>query len=217
MDSQLSPISHRGGHHRVHESHLSLSEQESPIKLDKNPNDVIKFMMALLSLENTFLRIEKRQSDKKAAIQKIVIQDLKDGGGEFGQENFLNLAKDVKFYKEKTFELESELSKKRKQDQSFSAPLPAPARGKSPSLEKVHDQAGISKVTSERTRPYYDKKVYQVRNRSLIYHSIMQWIDFCRCESADARMTDMLTYFAFAKWKLKTSYKVNGVNKAPCS
>lgn len=208
----MSPISHRGtAHQRLHEDHLSLSEQASPSKnyiSSDSPTDAIKFMVALLSLENTMLRADIRHKSLSVALQNIAFNDLKTGGRDYRPEQFEQLTKDLQYYQAKTMELELELSRRRKKDPEATASVPLPAKEKSIVIEQYHDKENMDNSVLRRHQAYYDKKVYNVRNRSLLYHSIVRWLDLSRTMNADSDMKQTLAYMAFAKWKLKASYKV---------
>ena len=210
MSGDFSPISGRG-HQRFYNDHLSLSEQASPSKksiVERNPTDAIKLMVALLSLENTMLRADLRNTKLKAGFQSIQIADFAQGGGEYGAENFQKLGRELQFYQNKAMALEIELSKRKKADPPAKVTPPLPVREKSPIREMAHDEEASVATALKRNQAYYDKKVYDVRNRSLIYHSVMRWIDLSRVLCTDLNNSYLSAYFAFAKWKLKGSYKV---------
>ena len=209
MHGEFSPISGRGNH-RIYNDHLSLSEQASPSRgsvIDKNPTDAIKFMVALLSLENTILRAEIRHLNVSYGFHTICIKDHRLGGGDFGADNFDRLTKDLQFYQNKSMALELELSKRNKKEPE-KANLPVKSRERSPIAEIAHNEEAIVTVAMKRNQSYYDKKVYGVRNRTLLFHSLTKWLDLSRILNADENNKPMLAFFAFSKWKLKCSYKV---------
>lgn len=165
-------------------------------------------MVALLSLENTMLRADLRKTKLQVGLQSLQISDYAQGGGEYGADNFQKLGKELQFYQNKAMTLEIELSKRKKADPPAKVSPPLPAREKSPIREMAHDGEASVATALKRNQAYYDKKVYDVRNRSLMYHSVMRWIDLSRVLCGDMNNSYLSAFFAFAKWKLKCSYKV---------
>ena len=212
MDNSLSPISQRG-HHRLHDDHLSISEQASPGKQlidDDRPTDAIKFMVALLSLENTMLRIDHRLKDLAAGMRGIQAVDTQAHGD--ADDVYRQMALDLQYYQAKAMKLEVEVGKMKAKDDSVKAVAGREGGGRGGAaagvIEQYHDRGGVDQTVLMRNQAYYDKKVYDVRNRSLLFHSIVRWLDLSRITNIDSDMKQTLAYMAFSKWKLKASYKV---------
>ena len=126
-----------------------------------------------------------------------------------GADNYARISKDLQYYQTKTMELQLELSKRRKNDPLSNTTLPLPSRERNPVLEQVHEKDVVDTVALKRNQAYYDKKVYDVRNRSLLFHSIIKWMDLTRILNADSDHKSLLSFLAFSKWKLKITYKVD--------
>ena len=83
---------------RVYDDHMSLSEADvrpshdlttSPDpgrgiqKSIDSPQNGIKFMIAILSLENALLKLEIRKKDEMLSLKSIVLQYFVKGGGKY--------------------------------------------------------------------------------------------------------------------------------------
>lgn len=165
-------------------------------------------MMNFLSLENTLLKLQSSKNLAKVAIGKIALESLVRGGGKYGAEAFDLLQKDLRYYKQKSVELQFELSKKEKQVKPrLDGELFTPRKQRTELWEQYHDDP-LSRVAAARNHPYYAKKIYSVRNRSLVYHCVEAWLDLSRIVNYSEQEESLLCELYFNKWKLKSKYKI---------
>ena len=165
-------------------------------------------MMNFLSLENTLLKLQSTKNQVKVAIGKIALESLARGGGKYGAEAFDLLQKDLRYYKQKSVELQFELSKKERQVKPrLDGELFTPRKQRNEIWEQYHDDP-LTKAAVVRNQPYYAKKIYSVRNRSLVYHCVEAWLDLSRVVNYSAQEPELLCELYFCKWKLKAKYKI---------
>jgi len=211
-----SPIGKPQKDESYYDGHFSLSEQATPSKKKiplNSPTDGIKFMVAVLSLENSLLRLQLNRQDKAYFFKALHCENLEKGGGPYGQETFERMNRDLRFYQQKTVELQLELSKREKLDSKQSVSGPVPPKEKNPVLQHIHDVSISRDVSEQRHQSYYTKRVFAVRNRSLLFHSIVFWLDLSRVMHVGRGETDLLKSLAFSKWRLRCRFKVPATHR----
>ena len=213
MSAQFTPSNNGALLHNdsYYDGQFSLSEQATPSKkkIDiKTPKEGIKFMVAILSLENSLLKQQLKQSDKTIFFKGLHMISIEKGGGKYGEETVERLTQDMKFYQQKTVELQLEVSRLKNADWNAGKPGPIPPKEKNTVMQSIHDISITKENNSKRNQSFYSKKVFAVRNRSLMFHSLILWLDMSRIINIDNDEVEILKSLVFAKWRLKSRFKV---------
>ena len=175
----------------------------------QSPGEGLKLMVALLSLENSLLRIKVERLHKKVALESIKVRNLEEGGGPFGTANYERMAKDLQYYQVKTTELQLELSRKNRKDGPELPTQPIPTRIPNPVLKGIHDIEISRENANQRNELIYSRKIGNVRVRSLMVHTMLMWLDYTRVRCADSKDKSLLSTLAFSTWFLKSRFKVD--------
>lgn len=202
-----------------YEGYFSLSEQATPRKSPRpvdTPNAGIRFMVAVLSLENVMLKMQIDKQAKEVGLQAIALEHFHRGGGNCGQALLEEKMRDLNYYKHKVTELQLELTKRGPKE-----PVKQPHQvrintgddylfkeNRKLAIALMHDPETEAKMHNNRHKSYYDKKAYQVRQRSLLFHGLLKWLDTSRILNSQSQDEGLLSQLAFHKWSLRCRFKV---------
>ena len=202
---------------RRYDHHFSLSEQDSRAKPSARASGV-KIMLAVLSLECSMLRMQLEREQRQAGWRAITNR-VGSEVGEYGKENFDEVAKELLYNREKAQELAFEVSKLKNQNpvaEPAVAPLVPRTGGASSVLDRLHKVQIQKDVQHAAQGPWiYDQKFTDVRKRTLLVHSAILWVDYSRKCNAGSTQLGMLGSLGFAKWYLLTRFKLSAEEGDP--